>query len=83
MNAKYAVVSGAPTYSTRNYLNRNRRKIRNRFARMESRYGTLVKVLTESGTLKVYTSEQVVHSGNVKRDAERLAKREGGTFVQL
>lgn len=85
--SKYAVVTGTPVKSIRNYKSRNQKKLTNRVARL--RYaaavatgsGELLSVVTESGTLKLYNVNQVSYSGNVKRDAERYAKKTGGHVV--
>lgn len=66
-----------PVYKVRRAENRNQRKLSRRL----SRYGSDTVTLTlANGTRAVYRASDVV-SGTVKRDAQRLAKRTGGTFV--
>lgn len=80
---KYAVVTGVPVKKVRNFENRNAKKMRRRMRRLEEQHGTLIQVMDDAGTLRVYTEDNVVHEGNVKRDAERHARKVDGTFVTL
>lgn len=75
----YYVVTGKPALNVRRAANRNQRKLNKRLART----GATLHVTSESGRLYAYTPDAVAHSGTVKRDAERYARKVGGTVVKV
>lgn len=78
--AKYLVVSATatPVLNVRHAANRNARRLAKRVARL----GDAVRVDLPNGRVKYYRAEDVT-GYTVKRDAQRDARKSGGTFVAL